>query len=276
MTEALSFDPHSMAARINAQLADLHPHIPVFVVAETESTNADLLRLDYQADAPSCVLLTLHQSQGRGRQGRTWLSDAGSLTFSIRWQFHRSPAALNGLPLAVGVATLRGLESYGIKDLSIKWPNDLLKASSKLGGILLEIGKPFSSGQTHAVIGIGINLLVPSEAARLQQPAAALLEEGSLESIAPVREDALIALLQSLLPALVRFDEEGFEGFRQEWMQHAAWLGQPVMLSNGSQGTLMGVDQDGALLLDTDLCIERFLSGDVSLRPVASDTIPLK
>jgi BirA family biotin operon repressor/biotin-[acetyl-CoA-carboxylase] ligase len=266
MAENCVFDPKSIAERVSALLTPISPSFLVDVKAETESTNADLLELDYQAHSPSCLLLALKQSHGRGRQGRPWLSDEGSLTFSVRWQFKRSAAALNGLPLAVAVAALNGLESIGVQDLSIKWPNDLLKGKGKLGGILLELGKPISDGMTNAVIGIGINLQPPFELSQFDHPCAAIHESTRAEDIANIRENTLVAILKSLIPALIKFDTEGFHAFRQEWMGHAAWLGQKVELSTGTQGTLIGVDQDGALLLDTDLCIERFLSGDLSLR----------
>jgi len=266
MSDIDAHDPSSIAHRIHTSLATDYPNVPIFVVDETGSTNADLLQQEYETRFPSCVLLALKQSHGRGRQGRTWLSDEGSLTFSIRWQFKRSPAALSGLPLAVAVATMIGLESIGETELCIKWPNDLMKGSAKLGGILLEIGKPLLDGMTSAVIGIGMNLVAPKQAHTLGHTAASILTEDRHEEISKKREETLISILKTLLPSLIQFDNEGFEPFRQEWMRHAAWLGQSVMLSNGSQGTLIGVDHDGALLLDTELCIERFLSGDLSLR----------
>jgi BirA family transcriptional regulator, biotin operon repressor / biotin---[acetyl-CoA-carboxylase] ligase len=254
--------------RLSALLQPSCKDLAVFVTEETESTNADLMRLDYQPNSPTCVLWALKQSQGKGRQGRQWLSDEGSLTFSIRWQFKRSAAELNGLPLAVAVATLKALQTLGIHSLSIKWPNDLLKGSGKLSGILLEIGKPISKGMTHAVIGIGINIQPLSQQAEINHEVAALYEGLSAQDSQHLREETLIAVIQGLTAALRRFDEEGFSAFRQDWMAHAAWLGKKVALSSGSSGTLIGVDQEGALLLDTDLCIERFLSGDLSLRPI--------
>ena len=266
MTESFVVDPKSIAERVSALLNPICPNLLVDVKAETESTNADLLQLNYQAHSPYCMLLALKQSHGRGRQGRPWLSDQGSLTFSLRWQFKRSADTLSGLPLSVAVAALNGLKSLGVQDLSIKWPNDLLKGTGKLGGILLELGKPLSDGMTNAVIGIGINLQLPFELSKFDYKVAAIHESASAEYIANIREDTLVAILKTLLPALIKFDAEGFSIFRQEWMGHAAWLGQKVELSTGTQGTLIGVDQDGALLLDTDLCIERFLAGDLSLR----------
>lgn len=267
MPEQSSTESNGLAHQLNAQIQPIFEGLPVFVVPETESTNADLLRPDYQANSPLCVLLALKQSKGRGRQGRTWLSDEGSLTFSLRWQFNRSAAALNGLPLAVAVATVQGMESLGLFGISIKWPNDLLKGSAKLGGILLEIGKPVSEKMTHAIIGIGINIRQPNGSFKLDEPVSALFEDRHPELIQKEREEVMIAIIKKLIPTLIEFDEQGFSAFRTQWMQHAAWLGEKVELSSGTRGTLMGVDQDGALLLDTDLCIERFFSGDLSLRP---------
>jgi BirA family biotin operon repressor/biotin-[acetyl-CoA-carboxylase] ligase len=257
-----------LESRLNGLLQPSCKDLAVFVVEETESTNADLLRLDYQEHENKCVLLALKQSQGRGRQGRKWLSDTGSLTFSIRWQFNRSASQLNGLTLAMAVAIIKGLQTLGVHPLSIKWPNDVLKGSGKLGGILIELGKPMSDGMTHAVIGIGINIQHPTHASELNHEVAALYEGLSEEESAQMRQETFLVLIQSLVSALTLFDAQGFLAFRQDWMAYAAWLGKKVILSSGSSGTMMGVDQEGALLVDTDLCIERFLSGDLSLRPV--------
>jgi BirA family biotin operon repressor/biotin-[acetyl-CoA-carboxylase] ligase len=269
MPENPQQDLQGISERLEASLQSTCTDFPVFVVAETESTNTDLLRLDYQANSTFCALLAINQSGGRGRQGRAWQSDEGSLTFSVRWQFKRSAATLSGLSLAVAVATLAGLESLGVTGVAIKWPNDLLIGTDKLGGILLEIGKPLSDGLTHAVIGIGINIGPLAESSKTDLKAAALLEDLKPEQIHKQRETILVAILEYLIPTLIQFDEEGFAAFRQNWMRKAAWLGERVILSTGTKGTLIGVDQDGALLLETELCIERFLSGDISLRPAA-------
>ena len=245
------------------------------VVAETGSTNADLLRPLSVAETPACALLALRQTAGRGRQGRIWHSGSDTLTVSVRWPFHRPASALAGLPLAVAVAISQGLEDLAVTGVAIKWPNDLLRHQRKVGGILVELTPP--GIRQVAVIGIGLNIRLPARLAdQIGQPAADLQPQQDLRPSATggpalpptiTRESVLAAVLNRLIPALEAFDTHGLAAFLADWTARACWLGRPVQLGD-RQGFLHGVDADGALLLRTDHGIERHLAGDLSLRPL--------
>ena len=251
----------------HAVMADLRgpaQAIPLQICAETGSTNADLLNAEAWPQHPTLVLLALAQTEGRGRSGRQWLSDGGSLTFSVRWPFSRSTSQLLGLPLAVAVAVVQGLEDLSVAGLSIKWPNDLLRRGRKVGGILVEL-----SGQS-AVIGIGLNIALDAAlAASLDQMAA---DVQPMQGPAIQRETVLAAILNRLVPALSVFNAEGFGAFQSDWATRAAWLGRAVRLgpagSEVAQGTLCGVDAHGALLIEQQGRVSRYLVGDLSLRPM--------
>src|SRR5687768_7472650 len=91
-----------------------HAAVDIEVVAETGSTNADLMARLPDLQAP-LLLIAETQTAGRGRSGRAWLSAGGTaLTFSLAWKFNRPLAALAGLPLTVGVALAETLASLGI------------------------------------------------------------------------------------------------------------------------------------------------------------------
>jgi BirA family biotin operon repressor/biotin-[acetyl-CoA-carboxylase] ligase len=253
---ALELERTRLAVR--AALTGSAQALAVHVIAATASTNADLLDPAHWPETPACALLALEQSAGRGRSGRRWLSDGGTLTFSLRWPFARGAAGLLGLPLAAAVALTQALEDHAVSGLSIKWPNDLLRHGRKLGGILVEV-----SGSV-AVVGIGLNIrLDPALAAALDQPATDLQPlQGP-----PLDQNALLAaVLNRLSPAMIEFEARGFAAFRAEWMQRAAWLGRSVQLGDGLEGRLLGVDDSGAVLLDTPNGIARGLAGDLSLR----------
>jgi BirA family biotin operon repressor/biotin-[acetyl-CoA-carboxylase] ligase len=238
--------------------------VDVEVVLETGSTNADLMARAAQLDRPT-LLVAEHQSAGRGRAGRSWLSAAGdSLTFSLAWKFAGSPQQLLGLPLAVGVALAEALGALDVP-VQLKWPNDLLKDGSKLAGILIETqGAP--GGGTWAIIGIGLNLLMPDQLeARIGRTVA------TAPWLARMERDALMAaLLDALAAAMDQFERAGFGAFRARWDGLHAWRGQPVaIIDHGAtlqQGVAAGVDDSGRLLLDTDAGRVAVLAGDVSLR----------
>ena len=238
--------------------------VTVELVAETGSTNADLMQR-----LPSLTGATLRiaeqQTAGRGRAGRSWLSEPGSaLMFSLAWCFAGPLHRLTGLPLAVGVALAEAMQALEVP-VTLKWPNDVIKDGSKLAGILVET-QAGADGSIWAVIGVGLNLLVPDQLER-----AIGRDVASAPWLARMDRDLLMAtLLDHLTAVLDQFAQTGFAAFRLRWNQLDAYHGQAVrILDQGRvlhEGSAAGVDADGRLLLDSASGRITVLSGDVSLR----------
>ena len=231
------------------------------------STNTLLLERAAQGAPSGSVLVADRQSAGRGRRGRSWVSDPEtSLTFSVLWRWPAPPERLAGLSLAVGVAVARALESLGARGIGLKWPNDVLcrtpAGAAKLAGILIEMAS--EPERLPVVIGIGLNLRTPPDA---PFPMASLADCG-IEP--PDRHALLAALLQALAPVLDRCAADGFAALRAEWQARHVWQDQPVRLMEGArllaEGICRGADASGALCLETATGPARFLAGDVSLR----------
>jgi len=241
--------------------------VAVEVVAETGSTNADLLARAPQLDAP-LLLVAEHQTAGRGRAGRSWLSAPGhALTFSLAWKFNGGPQQLTGLPLAVGVALAETLGRLG-QPVQLKWPNDLLKDGDKLAGILVETRAAGGvlADSVWAIVGIGLNLVMPDELEQqIGRPVAAVPWLARMD-----RDELMAAILDGLAQALAQFAHSGFATFGARWNLLHAWQGQPVaILDRGEtlhEGLAAGVDDAGRLLLDTAQGRVGIVAGDVSLR----------
>jgi BirA family biotin operon repressor/biotin-[acetyl-CoA-carboxylase] ligase len=237
--------------------------VAIEVVAETGSTNADLLARAASLSAP-LLLIAEHQSAGRGRAGRSWLSAPGhSLTFSLAWRFDGGLQRLSGLPLAVGVALAETLGRLG-QPVQLKWPNDVLKDGDKLAGILVET-QPARDG-AWAIVGIGLNLAMPDE---LEQKIGRAV--AAVPWLARMDRDALLAaLLDGLAAALHEFARHGFAAFSARWNLLHAYGGQAVsIVDRGTalhEGLAAGVDDAGRLLLDTAHGRMAIVAGDVSLR----------
>jgi BirA family biotin operon repressor/biotin-[acetyl-CoA-carboxylase] ligase len=239
----------------------------VDVLEQCTSTNTVLLERAARGAPSGSVLVADRQSAGRGRRGRSWLSDPeASLTFSVLWRWPAPPERLAGLSLAVGVAVARGLESLGAQGIGLKWPNDVLcrtpAGPAKLAGILIEMAA--EPERLPVVIGIGLNLRAPPDA---PWPLASL---DDCCAAPPERHAVLAAILQALAPVLARCAADGFAALRAEWQARHVWQDQAVRLMEGerllAEGICCGADESGALCLETAAGPARFLAGDVSLR----------
>jgi BirA family biotin operon repressor/biotin-[acetyl-CoA-carboxylase] ligase len=242
--------------------------LAIEVVKETASTNADLLARAGSLRAP-LLLIAESQTAGRGRAGRAWQAARGSsLTFSLAWKFARPLHELTALPLAVGVAVCDALQDCGIKT-ALKWPNDILSAGAKLGGVLVETVRQGS--YTLAVIGVGINLSLDENlAGRIGFPAASL--EGKVDG-----NLAMARLADALCDALPVFEAGGFPAFTERWNRLDAYAGKPVRIVDGGtvrhEGIAAGVDDVGRLKLNTPQGAIVVMSGDVSLRGSGQDPV---
>ena len=131
------------------------------VVFKTNSTNSYLLNQLDNESIHGSVVFAEYQLGGRGRRNKKWISPIGSgICFSVGWRFEVMPISLGLLSLYMGIAIARSLNSLKIKEVGLKWPNDIITMGHKLGGILLDI-RGESTGPLDVVIGIGINYELP-------------------------------------------------------------------------------------------------------------------
>jgi len=236
-----------------------------------DSTSAYLMAQPAPAIGRGRVCLAEHQTAGRGRRGRQWLSGFGhNLTLSLAWTFDLPMARLSGLSLAAGVALADALHETGVQGLSLKWPNDLYLDGRKLAGLLVEASGE-ANGPSRVVIGIGINLRVdPETATAIDQPWADL--HGQFGDCPP-RNRIAGRVLARLVDACQRYAEQGLAPFLAEWQRYDLYLGSQVQLSLGEQlinGRYVGLNDEGNLLLDTLDGRRSFAGGEVSLRPAGA------
>lgn len=250
------------------------------IVEETGSTNDDVLELGRIGAPHGTAVFARRQTAGRGRRGHAWSSEAGRGVFlSVLLRPAVAPALWAGLPAACGVAVAEALGAFGVSDVRLKWPNDVVLRDRKLAGILVE-----SSGD-FAVAGVGVNLVAPEVL-----PAC---DGAGIPALAPIG-------LADALGAVPNADTVA-RRLQQKIVERAdAWAGEllssgevaplaPVLAAyqerlylKGAQvsalapdgttlgaGVLCGVDAWGrAVLLAPDGTEQRFAAGQASLRPV--------
>lgn len=224
-------------------------------VAETGSTNQDLLA-EAQSGAPEGTWLRAEaQSGGRGRVGRIWLSPPGNLYASTIVRLHPGEPEPATLALVAAVALEEVASAYaGDARLQLKWPNDLMAGPAKLAGILLE-----RTGDA-VVIGFGVNLAHHPE--NLERPTASL---AALGAGAPDPALFLTDLAEALARWIARWRGEGLGPVRARWLERAHPVGS-ALVTAGAEGLFAGLDAQGALLLRrADGAVETIRAGDVFL-----------
>jgi len=240
---------------------------------QIHSTNSYLMEQGRNNAPAGLICFAEHQTAGKGRRGRQWISPFGSnIYLSILWRFQQGgPAAISGLSLAVGVAVIRALKQHHIEAIGLKWPNDIYSQDKKLGGILIEVSGE-TDGPCTAVIGLGLNLFLPeSEAESITQ---AWTDLGKITGQTTLPRNNLAAtLLNQLLPVIAGFESLGITAYIDEWRSYDCLKGRSANLYIGEhalEGIVEGIDESGLLLLKhPNGRIQAFASGEVSFNPTA-------
>jgi len=239
----------------------------VELLPSTPSTNS-CAQQDLPRDAGRArVWLAEHQSDGRGRRGRQWVSTFGeNLYLSMAWRFDLPMTELAGLSLVAGVVVAEVLAEMGLRGHSLKWPNDVLFDGRKLSGILVEASGE-AEGPATAVLGIGVNFrLSDAHGADIEQPWTDLARISG----EPMSRNRMAGLLiDRLVLACQHYAVHRLAAFIGRWGEFDGLLGQPVSIIYGNQtfeGVYRGIAPSGALLLDDDGRVREYHAGEVSLR----------
>jgi BirA family transcriptional regulator, biotin operon repressor / biotin---[acetyl-CoA-carboxylase] ligase len=245
------------------------------VVAETGSTNADLIARAATEDVDGVVLIAEHQTAGRGRNGRSWSAVPGTqVTMSVGIRADTIPNETWGwIPLVAGLAVVDAIETTTGVVAGLKWPNDVLArppARGKLAGILAEVAAPAAT----IVVGIGLN--VSLQADELPDPAATSLV--ILGGRSPGRTAVIEALLGGLGRRIagLRTSRGAEATLVDEYSARSLTIGSRVraMLPGDRNvvGTAVAIDDQGRLRIDTEDGPVVVSAGDiVHLRPVDDD-----
>lgn len=267
-----SLDRRRVDQGLDAATRELLTDLEVFETID--STNTYLAGVP----APPCgrlrVAIADEQTRGRGRQNREWVSPRGlGLYQSLAYTVEQKRNDIAALTLALGVGLLDALASQGFADVKLKWPNDLVADNAKLGGLLAETRM---AGDALVVIaGIGINVATDERTRSLA--ASAWAQRGiSLADIAGAAPDrnALASAVTNAVAGVFRsFEASGFAGFVERWRAADWLLGQGIRVESPATvyaGIAAGIDDTGALLLETESGVVPVTAGTVSLHGAGS------
>lgn len=221
------------------------------------STMDEARRLAAEAAPSGTVVHADEQVAGRGRhRERVWLSPPGNLYLSVVLRTGLLPARTPELGFVTAIAVCETLEVLLPKgrNISLKWPNDVLVEGGKIAGILVE------QAEAAVILGIGLNiLLAPTLSA---YPTASIVAQGGIAAVDGARD----ILLDRFRRLFNLWQAEGFEPIRMRWLARSVPLGAPIRIKTLGEpldGLFGGLDSGGALLLDTEAGRRRILAGEV-------------
>ena len=237
---------------------------------EVDSTNRVAKQLAQKGAAAGAVVVAEAQGKGRGRLERPYFSPAGKgIWFSVILRPHILPQEAPKCTLLAAVAVAMAMKRFGLK-AEIKWPNDILHEGKKLTGILTEMSAEIDR-INYIVIGTGINVNMEEE-----EFPEELRDKATSLSIMKGEKLPRVAFFQAVLEALdelcIVLEEDGFAPIIARWRDYAVTLGQEVHVigaigKDSFDGRAVDIDEEGALLVETEGGVRRVLAGDVSIRP---------
>lgn len=231
----------------------------------TKSTNNDSINLSENA-AEGTVVIAEHQTEGRGRRGRSWISPFGKgLYFSIILKPQLSVTKLPKMTILAGVAVANALKNFQI-NVSLKWPNDIIINDKKVGGILSEL---FVEGDVpkFVILGIGLNVHTKVE----DFPEDLINVAGSLASETGKvysRRELLRTCLMEIDKLYNYFLEQegGLGRLAEQWNEMAWKRGKEVFITTGKEKELckiIGLRQDGILLVSQKGSVKEVFVGEI-------------
>lgn len=264
-----------------------HRNVAVYAFDQLPSTSVWLREREYENTVTAPVLdhvsevstpntrlcVTDWQSAGIARRGRTWQTKPGNITFSILSITHRTSSELLGLSLVTGIGIANGLSDVAGLHAQLKWPNDVLLADAKLGGLLTEIsahaGSHDNQNESQILTGVGINVLHDAEVVGLGIGATSL-EQAGVDVNRQYRDALVGKLAASVLTAHQLFFANGWAPFAERWCA-LDWLMNKQVDVHGEDSTeravARGVNEHGALLVERAGRTLPLYSGNVSIRP---------
>ncbi|MDY6958666.1 MAG: biotin--[acetyl-CoA-carboxylase] ligase [Halobacteriota archaeon] len=228
-----------------------------------DSTSRVARELAKEGAIEGTVVFADEQTEGRGREGRSWFSSPGSVQLSIILRPDTSPSKVHMVTLMTGVAVAKTIRHYGI-DARIKWPNDITIGGKKVCGILSEMGV-LRDSLDYIILGIGVNVNVDmgSYLKELKETATSLKAELG-------RDIPRIEFIQSLLWELEYqyklFERHDLTTISNEWKALSDTLGSWVKITTQKEmleGEAIEINRDGGLVVKLkDGSLRTIFTGD--------------
>ena len=202
-----------------------------------DSTNEFLKGLSNKEDLENFTVVTAeNQTKGKGQMGAVWNSEVGkNLIMSILVKdFLSEINEIFNLNIAVATAVITALKKQNIPNLSIKWPNDILSANKKIGGILIE-NSIKSDGTILSIVGLGLNVNQTNFEGLPKASSLAVVMEHELN------KEELLSAIVTQLEANVEESKQNPTSLRQQFVDLLFKKGEPMPFTNQKEEKFMGI-----------------------------------
>ena len=239
------------------------PKIELF---ESIESTSKYLKDNAIGDNGNCqVVIAKHQTGGYGRLKKKWHSEAnGGLWMSVASSIKKinNPTTIT---LAIGAVIAETLNDFGFKGIGLKWPNDLIHAMKKLGGILVE-SHAKDEDLTGIIVGVGINFKTPSlslDSTRynLQPTSLEIISSDSFD-----KSQLTASLILSIMNAIRDYDEYGFNPFFERYKKYDFLKGKCITVERNNDnlsGLNDGISEDGALVIINEIGRHHIINGSI-------------
>ncbi|MCF8474376.1 MAG: biotin--[acetyl-CoA-carboxylase] ligase [Emcibacter sp.] len=228
-----------------------------------DSTNVECRRIADTGVAGNIWVTAKSQTMGKGRRGRSWVSDNGNLFASLLYAIDCDLATASEISFVTALA-VRDVVADIVQDndaVACKWPNDILVRGKKISGILLETAGRGNEIPTHVIIGIGINIT--------DHPEVTLYPATDLKSCVG-RDVALDTVMQNLITSmdhwLCAWKDRGFSVIRKAWKENSYGMGEGITVrlpNEVLEGRFVDLDDHGALILEFNGERRHITAGDI-------------
>ena len=257
------------ASKITEDLNTTYIGQNLFVFNEVKSTNTVAKFLAMNNVENGSVVISEKQTDAKGRSGKSWESPLGGVWLSIILKPTIDFAKLPLLTLATGVAVAKAIEKTGIKNVEIKWPNDIILHGKKVSGILTEAMTNFNTID-NVIIGVGIdaNVNLSDFSEELQNGTTTLANElGRKED----ENDLIKYFLEEFENITELFNNEGYEEILKEWRKRSYSVGKIVEVrepfNKNYDAYVVGINKEGALIVEKiDGTLEKVISGECIIK----------
>ena len=241
----------------------------LYVFKEVISTNTLAKFLSMNDVENGTVIISEKQTQAKGRSGKHWASPLGGVWLSIILNPNVDHSKLPLITLATGVAVAKTLESIGVENPEIKWPNDIMINGKKVCGILTEAIAKFNTIET-VIVGVGIdaNLNLDEFPEDLKDGTTTVEKELGQKR----NENELIKIFFEEFEKIINiFNEKEYEQILKEWRKYSYTIGKIVEVrepyNKYYDGYVVGIGKEGALIVEKiDGTLEKVISGECIIK----------